>query len=347
MRRFRRPIMSLQIGIMLRGQYSFDVNMVTMADELIEQACLADRLGFASITKGSHYSTPDYQALQQLPILARLTGEVKNARLNAGIIILPLHKPLDIAEQMATLDILSNGRMIFGVGIGYREVEFNAFGTTHKERGKRTDENLIAIRRLWNENSVSMKGSHFELKEAVCWPKPIQKPNPPIWIGANADVALNRAAEHGDCWYINPHTTIETLTRQVEIYKGLLDKFKKPFPKEFPMRREAFVARTKTEAMRLAGPFVARKYASYHATGQSDQMPEGESLSGDFESLIGDRFLIGSPDEVADQMITINRKLGVNHLIVSMEWAGMAKSTAIDCMQMMAEEVLPKVSQAT
>ena len=339
--------MALEVGIMLRGQYPFGADMVKMAQELVEQACLADRLGYASITKGSHYSTPDYQALQQLPILARLTGEIKKARLNAGIIILPLHKPLDIAEQMATLDILSDGRMIFGVGIGYREVEFNAFGMSQKDRGKRTDENLIAIKRLWNEDSVCMKGTHFELKDAVCWPKPIQKPNPPIWIGANADIALKRAAEHGDCWYINPHTRIETLIKQVEIYKGLLDKIRKPFPQEFPMRREAFVAKTKEEAMRLAGPFVAKKYASYHATGQSDQLPEGESLSGDFEALVGDRFLIGSPDEVTEQMIAINKKLGVNHLIVSMEWAGMDKSTATDCMQLMAEEVLPKVKQAT
>jgi alkanesulfonate monooxygenase SsuD/methylene tetrahydromethanopterin reductase-like flavin-dependent oxidoreductase (luciferase family) len=248
---------------------------------------------------------------------------------------------------MATLDILSNGRMIFGVGIGYREVEFNAFGTTQKDRGKRTTENLIAIKRLWSEESVTMSGTHFELNEAVCWPKPIQKPSPPIWIGANADIALKRAAEHGDCWYINPHTTIETLVKQVDLYKGLLDKLGKPFPNEFPMRREAFVARTKDEAMRLASPFLAKKYASYHATGQSDQLPEGESLSGDFEKLVGDRFLIGSPDEVAEQMISINKKLGVNHLIVSMEWAGMDKSMATDCMQLMAEEVFPKVNQAT
>jgi alkanesulfonate monooxygenase SsuD/methylene tetrahydromethanopterin reductase-like flavin-dependent oxidoreductase (luciferase family) len=339
--------MSLEIGIMLRGQYPFGSDMVLMAEELIEQARMADRLGYASITKGSHYSTPDYQALQQFPILARLTGEVKRARLNAGIIILPLHKPLDIAEQMATLDILSNGRMIFGVGIGYREVEFNAFGTTQKDRGKRTTENLIAIKRLWSEECVTMSGTHFELNEAVCWPKPIQRPNPPIWIGANADIALKRAAEHGDCWYINPHTTIETLVRQVDLYKGLLDKLGKPFPNEFPMRREAFVARTKDEAMRLASPFLAKKYASYHATGQSDQLPEGESLAGDFEKLVGDRFLIGSPDQVAEQMISINKKLGVNHLIVSMEWAGMDKSMATDCMQLMAEEVFPKVNQAT
>ena len=194
--------MSIDIGVMLRGQYPFGVDMAHMAEDLLEQARLADSLGYDSVTKGSHYSTPDYQALQQIPLLARLTGEVKRARLNAGIVILPLHKPLDLAEQLATLDILCNGKLIFGVGIGYREVEFNAFGTTQKERGARTTENLIAIKRLWSEDCVQMKGTHFELNNAVCWPKPIQKPHPPIWIGANANIAIARAAEFGDCWYI-------------------------------------------------------------------------------------------------------------------------------------------------
>jgi alkanesulfonate monooxygenase SsuD/methylene tetrahydromethanopterin reductase-like flavin-dependent oxidoreductase (luciferase family) len=339
--------MPLEIGVMLRGQYEFGVDMAAAAEELIEQARMADRLGYASITKGSHYSTPDYQALQQLPVLARLSGEVKSARLNAGIVLLPLHKPSDIAEQLATIDILSNGRLIFGVGIGYREVEFKAFGTTQKERGRRTTENLIAIKRLWSEDKVTMKGTHFELEDAVCWPKPIQKPNPPIWIGANANAALQRAVDYGDCWYINPHTTINTLVDQVDYYKGLLDKANKPFPTEFPMRREAFVAPTRAEAIKLAGPFVSKKFASYHATGQSDQLPEGESLAGDFDELVDGRFLIGSPDEVAEQMIDINRRLGVNHLIVSMEWAGMEKPVAMDCMQLMAEEVMPKVRNAT
>ncbi len=339
--------MPLEIGVMLRGQYPFGVDMVAMADELVEQAQFADRLGYTSITKGSHYSTPDYQALQQLPILARLTGEVKRARLNAGIILLPLHKPLDIAEQLATIDILSNGRLIFGVGIGYREVESRAFGTTQGERGRRTTENLIAIKRLWQEDRVTMRGTHFELIEAVCWPKPIQKPNPPVWIGANADIALLRAAEHGDCWYINPHTTIKTLVRQMDVYKRALEKFGKPFPSELPMRREAFVAQTKEEAFRRAGPFIAKKYASYHSTGQSNQLPKGESLDGGFEELVGDRFLIGSPDEVADQMINIHKTLGVNHIIVSMEWSGMEKLVALECMQLMAEEVFPKVFQGT
>lgn len=332
---------------MLRGQYPHGADMAAMADQLIEQARLADRLGYASITKGSHYSTTDYQALQQLPLLARLTGEVTNARLNAGVVLLPLHKPLDIAEQFATLDVLSGGRMIFGVGIGYRDVEFKAFGTEMGERGRRATENLIAIRRLWIEDEVSMQGSHFELDGAVCWPKPLQKPHPPIWVGATADAGLRRAVDHGSCWYISPHTTVTTLADQVDRYRRMLDEADKPFPDELPMRREAFVAETREEAIRLAGPHLARKYASYHASGQSDQLPNGESLAGDFDDLVTDRFLIGSPDEVAAQMIAIHERLGVNHLVLSMDWAGMERSVAIDAMTMMAEHVIPVVKQAT
>ena len=88
---------------------------------------------------------------------------------------------------------------------------------------------------------------------------------------------------------------------------------------------------------------MAKKYKSYHGTGQSDQLPDGESLDGDFYELVGDRFLIGSPEEVSEQILTIKRKLGVNHFIFSMEWAGMEASVATDCMHLMAEEVFPNV----
>ena len=87
-----------------------------------------------------------------------------------------------------------------------------------------------------------MKGSHFELDHANCTVKPLQKPMPPIWIGANADVAIRRAARIGDCWYINPHNTLATIERQMDLYKRALDEYGKPFPAEVPMRREVFVA---------------------------------------------------------------------------------------------------------
>ena len=338
---------SFQFGIALRGQYPLDDDIHARFEELVEQARAADRLGYDSITKTSHHSTHPFQALQQLPVLARLTAEAPNVRLNAGIVLLSLYTPLEIAEQLATIDVMSGGRLIFGAALGYRDVEFKAFGSLKSRRGKRFEDNLIAIKRLWTEDTVEMAGEHFELDGASCLPKPLQTPHPPIWIGANADVALKRAARLGDCWYINPHNRIDTLERQIDIYKRALDEAGKPFPDELPMRREVFVARTKEEALRRCQPYLEQKYAAYHAWGQDQEMPEGDDdLGQQFDELLGDRFLIGSPEEVSEQILRLHSRLGVNHLIMSIEWAGMPQSLVLETMQMLAEEVFPRVKSA-
>jgi probable F420-dependent oxidoreductase len=337
----------MQFGLAIRGQYAQDQDIRVCFEELIEECVRAEELGFDSITKTSHYSTAPFQAFQQFPLLARLSAETKRVRLNAGIILLSLHKPLDIAEQLATIDVMSNGRVICGVALGYREVEFAAFGAEVKTRGKRLEENLVALKRLWTEDTVSMKGSHFELIEASCSPKPLQKPHPPIWIGANANVAIKRAARLGDCWYINPHNKISTIQEQMEVYKRALDEAGKPFPDELPMRRELFVAETREDALRLAGPYLKKKYDAYDKWGQGDQMPEGDGdLAAAFNELAGDRFIIGSPDDVTEQIVHLHKTIGMNHLIMSIQWADMPHSLTLDTMALLSERVFPQVQQA-
>ena len=336
----------MEFGLMLRGQFEQGEDMHARFGELMEQVRVANELGFASITKGSHYSAYPLQDFQQLPFLSRAAAEAPNLRLNAGIVLLSLHKPLDIAEQLASIDVMSGGRLIFGAGLGYREVEFRAFGSTQKERVKRFEENLVAIKRLWTEEKVDMKASHFELMGASCPMKPIQKPHPPIWIGANSDPGIRRAARLGDCWYINPHNRLDTTERQVEVYRRALDELGKPFPAELPMRREVFVAKSREEALRLCKPYLEIKYKTYHEWGQDKAMPEGDDDLGlDFDDLIRDRFLLGSPEEVAEQILFLGRKLGVNHLIMSVQWPGMPQSLVLDTLRMLAEEVFPKVRQ--
>ena len=124
--------------------------------------------------------------------------------------------------------------------------------------------------------------------------KALHKPHPPIWIGANADPVIRRAARLGDCWYVNPHNRTDTIVRQVEVYKRALDEYQKPFPAEFPARREVFVARSRAEALRLCTPYLAAKYKAYNQWGQGKAMPEGENtLEVDFDDLIRDHFLLG------------------------------------------------------
>ena len=336
----------IQFGVMMRAQFPHGDDMQARFRELLEQARLANRLGFASITKGMHYSAAPWQDFQQFPFLSRIMAETPALRINFGLVLLSLHKPLDIAEQIATVDVMSGGKVIFGIALGYREVEFRAFGTTQKERVSRFEENLEAVKRLWTEDAVDMAGSHFTLERASLGTRPIQKPHPPIWIGANADPAIRRAARLGDCWYVNPHNRIDTIVRQVDLYRKALDEDGKPFPAEFPARREVFVAKSRSEAIRLCGPFLAAKYRAYDQWGQGRAMPEGDNdLGVGFGELIRDRFLIGSPDEVAEQMLTLNRATGINHLVMSVQWPGMAQSVVLDELHMLAEEVFPRVRQ--
>src|SRR5215813_6345690 len=151
----------IQFGLLMRGQFPRGDDMQRRFAELVEQARLANRLGYASITKGMHYSAAPWQDFQQFPFLCRMMAEAPNLRINFGLILLSLHKPLDIAEQLATADVMSGGRVIMAVALGYREVEYRAFGTTQKERVPRFEESLEAIKRRWTEDTVDMVGSHF------------------------------------------------------------------------------------------------------------------------------------------------------------------------------------------
>jgi len=336
----------MQFGVMLRGVFPWGEDMRTRFEELMEQARLMDRLGYDSLTKGMHYSTYPMQEMQQLPFLARVMAEAPNLRLNAGIVLLALQKPLDIAEQFATLDLMSNGKMIFGCALGYRDVEYLGFGLTRGEGVKRFEENLEAVKRLWSGEAVTMKGSHFELADARISVPLVQKPHPPIWVGANADRAVERAARVGDCWYVNPHQRLDTLERQLELYKRALDKHGKPFPAEFPIRREVFCAPTHEEAIRVAAPFLKDMYEAYEEWGQDKVMPEGDNdISMRYEELARDRFIVGTPDEVAEEMLRYYRVLGVNHIIMSVQGTGLPQSQVLETLELMATEVFPRVRQ--
>lgn len=333
----------MKLSLMVRGQHPADQDIAARLRDDLELVRRADQLGFEGIVKGSHYSAHPFQSVQQFPFLAQVAAIAPRLRIIAGLVLLPLHKPLGLAEELATLDIMSGGKLVFGCGVGYREVEFKAFGVPREGLGRRFEECLTAVRRLWTEDFVTMKGSHFELDGANCTVKPSQKPTPPIWIGGNADVAIRRAARLGDCWYVNPHNTLTTIERQIDLYKRALDENGKPFPAELPMRREVFVAPSRAEAIRLAQPYLEEKYKAYRAWGQDKVMPVGDDFDHAFAELLEDRFLLGSATDVAAQMIALNRRLGVNHIVASVHWPGMPNSLALDQLQILAEEVMPLI----
>ncbi|MEM7249964.1 MAG: LLM class flavin-dependent oxidoreductase [Pseudomonadota bacterium] len=337
----------MQFGVMQRGVFDWDEDMHARFEELMEQARALERLGYDSITKGSHFSAYPHREIMQIPYLCRVMAEAPSLRLNAGIVLLALHNPLEVAEYIASMDLMSNGKMIFGCALGYREVEFKGFGVKKGTAVKRFEEGLDAIKRLWTGERVTVSGSHFELDEAVISVPLRQSPHPPIWVGANVDNAIRRAARIGDCWYLNPHQNLGTLQRQMDVYREELQRLGKPFPDELPLRREVFCARTHEEAVKIAAPYLKNMYDLYKTWGQDRAMAKGDQdITMPYEDLARDRFIVGDPDEVAAELLRYHEVLGANHIIMSAQGVGMPQGQVLDTFELMAEAVFPKVRQA-
>ena len=268
----------VKAGIMVSNQQFETEDMVSKLEEQIVMVRMARDRGWDSYFAGQHYlNEGGNQGLQVVPYLARLAADAGDMTMGVGLLLAPLHNPVYTAETIATLDVISRGNMVFGVGLGYRTVEFDAFGVRKGQRVQRFEECVAVAKRLWTEDKVSYESDTCILRDAHLALKCVQKPHPPIWIGANADPAIERAARIGDCWYVNPHNRMDTIERQIEVYKRALDAAGKPFPVEFPGRRECFVAATREEAIRLCRPYLTKKYEVYHAWGQDKAMPEGDN----------------------------------------------------------------------
>src|SRR5262244_1399400 len=149
----------MKVGLFVTNQQNLATDMVSALDEQFAMVRHARDRGWNSLLTGQHYlNEGDNQQLQTVPFLARLAAEAGEMTIGLGILLLNLHNPVYTAETVATLDVISRGNLIFGVGLGYREVEFAAFGVPRGERVKRFEEYLALIQRLWTEDSVSYDG---------------------------------------------------------------------------------------------------------------------------------------------------------------------------------------------
>ena len=153
-------------------------------------------------------------------MLAAIAARTERIRLASVIFLLPLHNPVAVAEQVATVDIISGGRAIFGVGVGYRDYEFEGYGVDPKRRGKRTTEALAAIRQAWTTGRWGFSGSEFTIPDLPAVPMPKQAPHPPIWVGGTSAPALTRAARLGDGWVATNMQPLDDIIAMADDYRA-------------------------------------------------------------------------------------------------------------------------------
>ncbi len=205
----------------------FGINFGLCADvaAMVHVARHAEESELESLWTGEHVVLPDPQAppspaaprtpfLDPSVALAHLAAHTQRVKLATGIIILPQRNPVELAKELASVDAVSGGRLIFGLGAGYLEPEFRALGANYEERGAITDEAIDALRALWTQEKPTFSGRYFRFSGIDAHPRPVQKPHPPIVIGGMSRPAARRAAARGNGWYgffTNPELTARSL----------------------------------------------------------------------------------------------------------------------------------------
>jgi alkanesulfonate monooxygenase SsuD/methylene tetrahydromethanopterin reductase-like flavin-dependent oxidoreductase (luciferase family) len=327
----------VRFGLFVAAQHPAGDDPAARLLEHIEQVRFVRDAGFHSIFAGQHFLPAPYQMLQPVPLLARLAAEAGDLRVGAGILLLPLLNPVEVAEQAATLDVLTGGRFVLGVGLGYRDEENAAFGLP-ADRVRVYREKLDVVTRLLEGEEVTASGHGYQLEGARLAPRPLQRPRPPIWMAANSDAAVRRAAQLADTWYVNPHTTVVEVERQLALFRAERGSE----PTELPLMREACVAPTDDEALALAARYLVPKYAAYVEWGQSDVLPRSDTLRREWDDLRAGRFIVGGPETAVEQIRAL-AGLGVTELVLRVQWPGLPQRDALRTLELLASDVLPHV----
>lgn len=331
----------MKIGLFLTNQQQPGADLRVALEEQLAMLRAARDAGWDSAFVGQHYLAEGMSHIQPVPFLSRLAAESADLQLGVGITLLALHNPVEIAENYAAVDVITGGRLIFGVGLGYREVEFDAFGIDPSEKVRRLRVNLDITKRLWAGEEVSVDEPWCRLDRARLNYRPVQQPTPPIWMAANSDPAVRRAARLSDAWMINPHATTETIRRQIEMYRATREEAGTGPGSELPLMREVFCATDRRTALKLAAPHLGAKYATYAQWGQDKVMADNDTFDRAYDELAAGRFVIGSPDDVLEALLPWREEFGVDHYIIRTHWAGMPVESALSSQDLLSREVLP------
>lgn len=315
------PKMEYGFSVPTRGPMATPANMALLAKR-------GEGMGFEIINVSDHIvipraiaSTYPYsptgefagtgECLEQLTTLSFLAGQTSSVRLLSSVMVLPHRSPVLTAKILATIDVLSGGRLTVGCGVGWMKEELEAIGAPpYEERGRVGDEYIRAFKELWTSASPSFKGDYCEFDDILFEPKPVQKPHPPIWIGGESPPALRRAARLGDAWYpigSNPRFPVSNAKEYADSV--------------------ARVRRYAEEAGRDPYEIGLAYNPGWYNDREAERGPDGQR-----------RTFTGTPQQVADDIKTFE-ELGVRSLIVRMQ--GSTVDDMHESMQWFTDKVRP------
>ncbi len=315
--------MEFGFGLPTRGPMATPQNLATLAHQ-------GEELGFAIISVSDHIiipkaiastypynesgtfaGSPTGECLEQLSLLSFLVGVTSSAKLLTSVMVLPYRPPVLTAKMLATIDVLSNGRLIVGCGVGWMREEFEAIGApAYDERGAVGDEYIRAFKELWTSDNPTFEGKYCRFANVAFALKPLQKPHPPIWTGGESPVALRRAGRLANAWYpigSNPR-----------------------FPVATPEQFADYATTVKHHALESGRDPSALSFAystNWYTDQQALTLPDGQR-----------RPLTGTPQQIADD-IKGYQEAGVRHMMVNLQ--GETLEQTLERMQRFADRIMP------
>ena len=325
--------------------------------EALEQVLHAERLGYNSVWFTEHHFTRHGIVSATLSVLAYLAGLTNTIRLGTAVTVLPFHNPVQLAEQTATVDLLSNGRLDLGVGRGYQWGEFHRMGVPMDEATRRFEEAMEVLTRAWTSSEpFDHRGEFWSFSDLTVQPRPVQRPHPPVYVAASGAESMARVVRNDWNLLVGQAETYDRVASQVESYRDALAEVEAEYtPGRVVVARAMHAAPTTEEARREAEiPFMWFKQ-----TGQEVSAPPGHQVDllpdefaeyrsryspdarFDYGAMCENVMLFGSPDHIAEGIGRL-RDSGVENLIFFVNFGGIEHQKVLDSLELFAAEVMPQ-----
>lgn len=327
----------MRLGCFLSAQFDPAASAVDGIDDVLAQAQAAEQGGFDAVFLGHHYLAQS-AFVQPIPLAGYLAAATERTRIGFGVLLAPLLNPVALAEELATLDVLSRGRLTVGLGAGYRRRENAAFAVAWEDRLRRLRDYVGILRGLWSGETLDISGTWGEVPGARLALRPVQPGGPPLWIGAFVEPAVRRAARLDVPWLIGPKGNDEEVGVKLAAYRETLVEHGYSLDREYPMSREAFIADTHEAAVAGIRPHLERQYAGYKS------WDEAQSL--DIDRYIEEDCLVGTAEEVLQKIAHWEQAHGITQISLRLQFFGAPQEEAMEQIARFGGDVIPRLGPA-
>jgi alkanesulfonate monooxygenase SsuD/methylene tetrahydromethanopterin reductase-like flavin-dependent oxidoreductase (luciferase family) len=328
----------MKIGFHLTPFWSpTDRGATRIIDEAVEVVSAASRIGFAWVSIGQHWLSHPTVWPQPFPMLARLAPETGSMRLKTSVLLLPILNAVETAENIATLDHISHGRLDVGVAIGYREKELEAAGLGRKDRVPKLEESLALMKRLWSGESVTADGRYTRVSGGRMGFTPYQTPHPPLEMGAQSEGATRRAARLTDGVFFGPQVAWRDIAKLAAVFRETRAELGSSATGSVGASRSLIVGASKDAAAAAAREYLEKTFAMYRAWEMQERTMAPLQLG--FDIALEDWTVHGSPRDCVEALQRA-RGMGLDKIGFTIYSLPREVQARIDYMQMIAEEIL-------